>query len=268
MTRIIALILGLLLASVVFLIVNVPLANAWKFAAVGDIVCKDANKVASAIKKDSNPRLVILLGDLGYGSTAKCVKDAFDSQGLKSYPTVGNHDTTSDIKKVWSLANEMYTLKRDNVQFVSLNTEKAASDQKDKVQNILNKFKVDPSVKYIIPFEHKAMVTNPSAHHKESEAKGFRQAFVPMYNDNGKVPLVLFGHNHGYQQCSDDQRYYITAGTGGRSPYPWGSSMDDNCKNNISGTSGYLEVDINSMIGVFKDLNGKVNQQTSFKVVE
>jgi hypothetical protein len=114
------------------------------------------------------------------------------------------------------------------------------------------------------------MVTNPSAHHGENEAKDFRKNLIPLFASNGKVELVLAGHNHGYQQCSDDKTgiEFVTAGTGGRDPYKWGSKMDDHCRNNISGTDGYLEVEVinNTMTGQFVNLNGKSNENTIFQV--
>ena len=267
MSKSIALILGLLLACSILLITSTSV-HAWKFAAVGDVVCSSVKNVAAKIKADGVNRTLIL-GDLGYSDTGgKCVRDAFI--GTNAKPAVGNHDSTSSVLNVWDITSAIQTYKTGNIRFLSLNTEQSADSQKARVQGLLDKYKNDPTVTFIIPFEHKPFVTNPSAHHKESEAAGFRTVFIPMFVANGKVPLVLFGHNHGFQQCSVNDILFITAGTGGRDPYPWGSQMDDNCHNNISGTNGYLEVEVNgpSMVGYFKDMNGGIREETTFSIAK
>lgn len=261
---------------IVFLILAlalIPTSFAWaapgiiKFAAVGDIECSDAKNVAAKIKL-SNVNRTLILGDMGYQAEGgDCIRNAFI--GTNAKPTVGNHDDTTKVRDVWDITHDIQTYKTGNVRFLSLNTEMSADAQKSRVQGLLNKYKDDPSVTWIIPFEHKAFVTNPSAHHKESEASGFRSTFIPMFAANGKVPLVLFGHNHGYQQCGPiSDILFITAGTGGRSPYPWGSTMDDNCRNNISGTDGFLiaSVTSNEIVGMFKDLNNKQYDNTKFEI--
>jgi predicted phosphodiesterase len=262
-----ALLLGLLLVCTILVaLAGSAHAASWKFAAVGDIPCKNAPKVANAIKQGGS-LIVILLGDLGYGSTSKCIKDSFGTIGK---PTVGNHDTATDIKKVFGITNEIQTYKFNNIRFLSLNTELSADTQKSRVQGLLNKYKDAADIDFIIPFEHKPFVTNPSAHHKESEAKGFRATFLPMFVAASKIPMVLFGHEHGYQQCEVNDITFITAGTGGRDAYPWGSIMDDNCRNNISGTNGFLEVEVNGldMVGYFKDLNGGIREETTFQIIK
>lgn len=237
-----------------------------KFAAVGDIECKDAKNIAAKIKL-ANVNRTLILGDMGYQAEGgDCIRNAFI--GTNAKPTVGNHDDTNDVRDVWDITHDIQTYKTGNVRFLSLNTEMSADAQKSRVQGLLNKYKNDPSVTWIIPFEHKPFVTNPSAHHKESEAKNFRSTFIPMFLDNGKVKLVLQGHNHGYQQCDTNGILFLTAGTGGRNPYPWGSTMDDNCKYNISGTDGFLIASVTSseIVGMFKDLNNNQYDNTKFEI--
>ena len=260
MSKSIALLLGLALACCILLITSSSV-HAWKFAAVGDIVCKDAPKVATAIKKAGN-NVTLLLGDLGYSTSSKCIGDAFKGMNVK--PTVGNHDKTSDVVKVFG-KGDTGTTSFSNVRFLSINTEGFTLS---KVAGLLNKYKNDTNYDFIIPIMHKPLVTNPSAHHTE-EAK-YRSQLIPLFVSNGKVQLVLNGHNHGFQQCSSNGINFMTAGTGGRDPYPWGSKMDDNCHNNISGTNGFLEVVVDGayMVGYFKDMNGGIREETTFSIVK
>jgi predicted phosphodiesterase len=266
MSKEIALFLGLAFICCILLI-GTSSVHAWKFAAVGDIECNNVKNVAAKIKADGVSRTLIL-GDLGYSDKGgKCVRDAFI--GTNAKPAVGNHDSTSSVLDVWDITSAIQTYKTENIRFLSLNTEQSADFQKSRVQGLLNKYKTDTTIDFIIPFMHKPFVTNPSAHHGEGDAKNFRAIFVPMFVANGKVPLVLFGHNHNYLDCSVNDIKFITVGTGGRDPYPIGSRMDDNCKNGISGTDGYLEVEVNgvSMVGYFKDLNGGIREETTFQII-
>jgi predicted phosphodiesterase len=231
----------------------------WKFAAVGDIECKSAHKVANDIKKYSNPVIVLLLGDLGYGKSAKCIKDAFPN-GL---PTIGNHDKEQNILKVFKLKNLVYSHAINEVTFLSLDSATSASKQANLVKNLLAQAKTP----FIVPFSHFPCVTNPSAHH--AEWKGCKSDLVPIFEQSDKARLYVNGHNHGYQQCSYNDMTFITAGTGGRTPYPWGNQMDDGCKNNISGVPGYLEVTVQnsqSMIGRFITLKGTTDEDTKFSI--
>lgn len=234
----------------------------WKFAAVGDIECKNPKKVAQAIEKYSHPAVVLLLGDLGYGKSAKCVKDAFPS-GL---PTIGNHDKEKNILKVFKLKNPVYShAVKNEVTFLSLDSETSVGKQADLVKNLIAQAKTP----FVVPFSHAPCVTNPSAHH--GEWKGCKSKLVPIFEQSGKVKLYVNGHNHGYQQCSFDGITFITAGTGGRKAYPWGDQMDDGCKNNISGIPGYLEVtvqDSNSLDGRFITLKGTTDKHTNFSINE
>jgi hypothetical protein len=231
----------------------------WKFAAVGDIECKHAKKLAHTIEKYSHPVVVLLLGDLGYGESAKCVKDAFPN-GL---PTIGNHDNQEDILKVFNLKNPVYSHVVNEVTFLSLNSETSEKKEVKLVKHLIEQAKTP----FIVPFSHIPCVTNPSAHHPEW--KSCKSKLAPIFEQSGKVKLYVNGHNHGYQQCSIDDITFITAGTGGRKAYQWGNEIDDNCKNNISGTPGYLEVtvqDTNSMTGRFITLQGTTNKQTNFGI--
>ena len=233
----------------------------WKFAAVGDIECKNAKKVAHTIEKYSHPVIVLLLGDLGYGESARCVKDAFPN-GL---PTVGNHDNEEDILKVFNLRNPMYSHAVNEVTFLSLNSETKENKEVKLIKHLIAQAKTS----FIVPFSHIPCVTNPSAHH--AEWKGCKSKLVPIFEHSGKVKLYVNGHNHGYQQCSIDDITFITAGTGGRKAYPWGNKIDDNCTNNISGTPGYLEVTVegsHSMNGRFITLKGTTDEDTNFSIHE
>jgi predicted phosphodiesterase len=267
MNRPTALILGLLLTCTILLVVGTSLsAYSWKWAAVGDIVCKDAAKLAKAIKVNTDPEVVLLLGDLGYGKSSDCIKKAFIDNGIQ-VATPGNHDKTKNILKVFKLKSGTYLVTHKNVAFISFNTEDKVSNVKKEIQPLISKADSNSSIDFTVPFSHKPLVTSDGAHH--GEEKKFRSALVPLFVQSDKVKLVDAGHNHGYQQCESDGIVFLTVGTGGRKAYAWGSGTDDNCHNNISGVPGYLEVDVDSnssMVGVFKDLKGGINEEITFQI--
>jgi predicted phosphodiesterase len=231
----------------------------WKFAAVGDIECKNAKKVANAIKKYSDPVVVLLLGDLGYAKSAKCIKAAFPD-GLA---TMGEHDKQKDILKLFKMKKAVYSFAVKEVTFLSLDSETSVSKQVNMVKDLVSQAETP----FIVPFSHTPCVTNPSAHH--GEWKGCKSKLVPVLQESGKIKLYVNGRNHGYQQCYEQDITFITAGTGGRKAYPWGNQMDDGCKNSISGVPGYLEVtvqDSQSMTGRFVSLKGMTDEDTDFGI--
>ena len=241
-----------------------------RFAAVGDPECKDTKLLAEKIKL-VNVNRTLLLGDLGYqDSGGKCVRAAF--VGTNAKPAVGNHDKTSAVLDVWDISSDIQTYKSGNVRFLSINTEKSAFDQKSRVQNLLNKYKNDATVDWIMPYFHKCMICSNDAHHPPTEVKNFASTFIPMFLDNGKVKLVLQAHNHAYQDCTRDGIKFITVGTGGRpdrgQDEELGNDKNDNCKNNMIGTDGFLVASItsNEIVGMFKDLKNNQYDNTKFEI--
>jgi predicted phosphodiesterase len=232
LSRSIALILGLVLALSIFLVGNV--AYGWQFAAVGDITNKG---VISAVKAN-NPEVIVLLGDY-YGKESTFVK-GFVSSTIPVLAACGNHD---DCKKVAANDNikgdsVTYGFRHKGVAFLILNTEESISSQKVRAEGLFKKWQADPAIFSIVSAQHIGAITTSSAHHKESEAKGYRAFFEDMAVKYPKFDMLLQGHNHGYQVCEPvtPDITVITEGTGGRSPYPWGSARDDNCNTNLSGS--------------------------------
>jgi len=251
-----------LLLTIGFNVITTTLTSAfasWKFVAVGDIECKKAKKVADAIKKYSDPAVVLLLGDLGYAKSAKCIKTAFPN----ALATIGEHDSKKDILKVFKTKKAVYSYTFNEVTFLSLNSKTSASKQINSVNNLV----AQANTPFIVPFSHYPCVTNPSAHH--GEWKGCKSKRVPILQQSGKTILYANGGNHGYQRCFNQDITFITVGTGGRKAESWGKEMDDGCKNNISGVPGYLEItvqDSESMTGRFIDLKGMTDEDADFGI--
>ncbi len=248
MNRSIALILGLVLALSIFLISNV--AYGWQFAAVGDLT----NKGVITTVKANNPEVIVLLGDY-YDKESTFVK-GFVSPGIPVLAACGNHDDCSKVAANDNIRGDMvmYGFRHKGVAFLILNTEESISSQKVRAEGLFKKWQEDSSIFSIVVAQHKAAITTSSAHHKESEAKGYRTFFESMATKYPKFDMLLQGHNHGYQVCDPvtPDITVITDGTGGRTPYPWGSARDDNCNVNLSGSkyTGFTLFNADSTYGI------------------
>ncbi|HEY7110628.1 MAG TPA: hypothetical protein VH415_14480 [Nitrososphaeraceae archaeon] len=209
---------------------------AWQFAAVGDIDCNDTGMKVGEGMKSTEAVIHLLLGDIGYGQ-AKCVFDYFQEQGVKILAACGNHDDCGEIANL-SGHPSTFGFIHENVAFQIVNTETSISSQQKQIESNFKKWQADPNIGTIVVAQHKPAVTNPSAHHPESEIEGFRDFYVDMKEQYPKFTLLLQGHNHGYQVCKPDSPNItvVTDGTGGRDPYPWGSSTDDNCDSQLTGS--------------------------------
>jgi hypothetical protein len=209
-------------------------ASGNEICTVGDVTSKT---VMSAVK-DYNCSIVVLLGDY-YGKESTFVS-GFIQKGVPVLAACGNHDDCTDVGKSDNIKGDSvnYGFRWKGVAFLILNTEESINSQKAKAEGLLNKWQNDNNITSIVVAQHKASITTQTAHHKESEAKDYRGFFVAMAEKYPKLDLLLSGHNHGYQVCKPETPnvLVITDGTGGRTPYPWGSARDDNCDTNLSGS--------------------------------
>jgi hypothetical protein len=208
----------------------------WQFAAVGDIECNNTgNDVADGMMA-TDSEINILLGDVGYGEE-QCIFDYFKGSGVKILAACGNHDDCGELEKL-SGHPSTFGFVRENVAFQIVNTETSLSSQEKEIENNFKEWQADPNINSIVIAQHQVTITNPSAHHPESETEGFRDFYVDLKDKYPKFTLLLQGHNHGYQICEPDSPdiIVVTDGTGGRESYSWGSSMDENCDISLSGS--------------------------------
>jgi hypothetical protein len=188
----------------------------WQFAAVGDIECNDTGKKVADGMKATEADIHILLGDIGYGEE-QCVFDYFKEEGVKILAACGNHDDCAEVEK-YSEHSNTFGYVHMNVAFQVVNTESSVSKQKSSIENNFKKWQTDPNFDTIVLVQHKATITNTSAHHSEDETKGYREFYVDKKEKYTKFKLLLQGHNHGYQICEPDSPdiRVVTDGTGGR----------------------------------------------------
>jgi Icc-related predicted phosphoesterase len=207
-------------------------AKAWELCTVGDLTDKAVlNKM-----KAYNCSIDVLLGDY-YGKESTYVK-GFVEPGVPVLAACGNHDDCDNVGHNDNIKGDQvnYGFRWKGIGFLILNTEESINSQKAKAEGLLTKWQNDNNITQIVIAQHKPAITTPGAHHKESEAKGYRAIFEQWADKYSKLDLLLAGHNHNYLVCKPDKPgvLAITEGTGGRSAYPIGSSFDDGCEKSTS----------------------------------
>ena len=177
----------------------------FNFVAVGDFSCNEdaKNTVINIINTD--PEILLGLGDYSYETSAKCWKDivgGIDPQKMKI--SFGNHEFEgkSLLKQYMEYTNldkQYYSFDSNNVHFISMATEAPydqGSEQFKFINHDLMKTKTNPSIDWIIVYYHQPMYTSKT-HHEGLES--FRDLYHSLFNEYG-VDLVLQGHVHNYQR--------------------------------------------------------------------
>lgn len=177
----------------------------FNFVSVGDFSCNEdaKNTVINIINTD--PEILLGLGDYSYETSAKCWKDivgGIDPQKMKI--SFGNHEFEgkSLLKQYMEYTNldkQYYSFDSNNVHFISMATEAPydqGSEQFKFINHDLMKTKTNPSIDWIIVYYHQPMYTSKT-HHEGLES--FRDLYHSLFNEYG-VDLVLQGHVHNYQR--------------------------------------------------------------------
>lgn len=230
------------------------------FVAAGDFGC--SKSAESTIKKmnNSNPDLIIALGDLSYNKFADCWLNMIDpiNNDEKVKFVVGDHDIDSDYSrynaymKYFNLTKPFYSFDYNNIHFLMMATPKNKeipyiwnSEQYNFVKNDLEKASQDEDVDWIIVSGFRPFYSSISMHKGQAE---LRNAYHQMFDKYG-VDLVLSAHNHNYQrtfplgynniednlpivknmnkeiynyyQIENKSPIFITVGTGGETHHPF-----------------------------------------------
>jgi predicted phosphodiesterase len=177
----------------------------FNFVAVGDFSCNEDAKNTVKNLLNTDPDLLLGLGDYSYEKSAKCWEDivgGIDPQKMKI--SFGNHEfeDKSLVKQYMEYTNldkQYYSFDYKNIHFISMATEtpyEEGSKQFEFVTNDLMKAKTNPSIDWIIVYYHQPMYTSKT-HHEGLEP--FRDLYHNLFTKYG-VDLVLSGHIHNYQR--------------------------------------------------------------------
>jgi hypothetical protein len=188
----------------------------------------------------------------------------------------GNHDSCDSTIRGTGKTNGVtpqtctfgYTKK--GVAFQMIDTETKVSSYKNAVESNFAKWQADPNIKQIHVALHRQVVTFPGAHHPENEIdKQLRPFMEYLAAKYPKFTVIWQGHNHFFLVCFPVKPHVmvVTDGTANtKDPYPIGKTMDDGCKNGLSGTkyNGFSEADIDGSHISVKHISIKGGNTTNF----
>jgi hypothetical protein len=184
-------------------------ATGTNILAAGDWGCSDNTEKTVQNVVNSNPKVLLALGDFSYDKTSTCWFGVMKPLDSITKINIGNHDDDSDILlnsylTHFGLSKQYYSFDINNVHVLTLSTEekfKPNSDQYQFVVNDLQNAANNPDIKWIVANMHVPFYSSPN----ECKAAGcegdadYREAFHPLFDKYG-VDLVLEGHVHNYQR--------------------------------------------------------------------
>jgi hypothetical protein len=184
-------------------------ATGTNIVAAGDWGCSDNTGKTVQNVVNSNPKLLLALGDFSYDKTSTCWFGVMKPLDSITKINIGNHDVDSDILlnsylTHFGLSKQYYSFDINNIHVLTLSTEekfKPNSDQYHFVVNDLQNAANNPDIKWIVANMHTPFYSSPN----ECNAAGcegnenYRDAFHPLFDKYG-VDLVLQGHVHNYQR--------------------------------------------------------------------
>jgi hypothetical protein len=262
---------------------DADVASDFNFATVGDWGCTEDTEDTLDNIVESDPELVLGLGDYSYQTSANCwleiiepindiMKIAIGNHEYIIYsPTYGNDSyrlpsLLTEYMRHFGLTEQYYSFDYQNVHFLVMSSEDSFSEdseQYDFVKDDLERASTNSSVKWIVTYFHNPVYSSPNQHVPNVS---FRDIYHPIF-DQYNVDLVLQGHNHNYQRSypleynqSDSSNPAVTTnektnyvdpqgpifaivGTGGHSLY----DLDDRSPFNVyqtAGDYGFLSIDI------------------------
>ena len=185
----------------------------FNFAAVGDWDC-GSNAVATRNSViNTNPALVVGLGDYSYEANADCwlnIVDPIDGQnpGLdgKMEIAIGNHEIEESSQSLgqyldhFNMPNQYHSFNLNNIHFLVLANDDSFGTTSSQYSFALNDLKAassNPNIDWIVVAFHKPLYDVPCSSDSCDGEDAFRNIYHPLFDQFG-VDLVLYGHAHNY----------------------------------------------------------------------
>jgi len=195
-----------------------------RFAAIGDMGTGEPAQYEIAQRMQQFHQkfpftFVIMLGDNIYGgkSPSKLMKK-FEipykpllDAGVHFYATLGNHDDTNErFYKLFNMnGQQYYSFKKDNVHFLSLDTNYLDPQQVTWIAKEL----ANAPTGWKICFFHHPLYSSGAFHGSSTE---LRVVLEPLFVKNG-VQVVFAGHEHVYERIKPQKGiHYFTEGASGQ----------------------------------------------------
>ena len=227
----------------------------FNFAAVGDWDCGSNAIATSNSIINTNPELVVGLGDYSYEANADCWLNIVDPFDHKMKIAIGNHEITESPQSLgqylnhFNMPTQYHSFNHQNVHFLVLATDDTFglnSNQYNFAVNDLQTASSDPNIDWIVVAFHKPFYDVPCSGDScqdEDAVQGStypRTLYHPLFDQYG-VDLALYGHAHNYVRTfpikydsstpdspiitstnqnnyvNEDGQVFVQSGAGGRS---------------------------------------------------
>jgi acid phosphatase type 7 len=196
------------------------LSKPMKFVALGDSgTGGDAQKALKKRLTEVDFDFLLFLGDIAYksGTPSQVQNNFFEIYAdilkyVPAYPSIGNHERRTQEGRPYFEAfvlpkpERFYSFDWGDVHFVALDTTQHDTEQLEWLQQDLASTKQQ----WKIAFGHHPMYTNSL----RGPQRGLREAYAKIFAD-GKVDLVVTGHEHQYERFRVGDVNYVVSGGGG-----------------------------------------------------
>ncbi|MFI5298085.1 MAG: metallophosphoesterase, partial [Polyangiales bacterium] len=139
-------------------------------------------------------------------------------------PAIGNHESEQPhelqemVLRFWGSAgfdgsDTNYDYQSGGVWFFTIDTELDISPGSDQLKWLVARLatvSARPDYRFSVVYQHRPMFTCGDSDDHPDE-----QAFLEPYFKQYKVPLVLWGHMHGYERFTKNGTTYVTTAGGG-----------------------------------------------------
>src|SRR5215211_147449 len=182
-----------------------PFPN-FNFAAVGDWDC-GSNAVATRNSViNTNPELVVGLGDYSYEANAGCWLNIVDPFDHKMKIAIGNHEIEESSQSLgqylshFNMSRQYHSFNFHNIHFLILATDDSfgtTSSQYSFAVNDLKAASTNSNIDWIVVAFHKPLYDVPCSSDSCDDEDAFRNIYHPLF-DQYDVDLALYGHAHNY----------------------------------------------------------------------
>ena len=178
----------------------------FNFAAVGDWDCGSNAEATRNSIINTNPELVVGLGDYSYEANADCWLDIVDPFDHKMKIAIGNHEIDESSQSLgqylshFNMPRQYHSFDFHNIHFLVLATDDSFGTNSNQYSFAVNDLKAastNSNIDWIVVAFHKPLYDVPCSSDSCEDEDEFRNIYHPLF-DQYDVDLALYGHAHNY----------------------------------------------------------------------
>jgi predicted phosphodiesterase len=179
----------------------------FNFGAVGDWGCGSNAVATSKSVINTNPELVLGLGDYSYEPSADCWFNIVDPFDHKMKIVMGNHETIDEhppnpgqYLNHFNMSRQYHSFNFHNIHFLVLANYDSLGPTSSQYSFAVNDLKTASSnsnIDWIVVAFHKPLYDVPCSADVCDGDDAFRNLYHPLFDQYG-VDLALYGHAHNY----------------------------------------------------------------------